>query len=253
MTMNRPDIQATLQDAIRLAQSGQRTEARRLLEHVIEADPKQELAWMWLATVSTSQDERIACLERVLTLNPGNPTAQDAYAQLTGQSFTSPVLPPSDAQRRKAVLVRGGLIVATMFVFLLIAIFVLAGQLVGDDDFSSRPAPTTRPVQVQSPTQPPPTRVVTPLPTRTPGPSPTPVWLAPPPTWTLAPTNTPAPSRTPAPSSTLYPTSEPFMGPYVKSATAEFVLTSDAGPATVEAVRTRAAITPTSTLTPEGE
>jgi hypothetical protein len=257
MTMSRSDIQTMLQDAITLAQSGQRTEARRLLKQIIEADPEQELAWMWLATVSTDRDERLACLERVLVLNPNNPTAQEAYAQITGHLFTpptpaeAPLLPPSGVQGNTAALVRGGLIVITMLVFLIIAAFVLARQFVDDDKTSSRPVPTLRPVQDRPTTQPSvlPTRTFTPLPTHTPGPSPTSIWNAPPPTWTQAATSTTAPSPTLAPSSTPHPTSALFIGPYAKSATAEFVQTSDAGPATVEAVRTQAAITPTRTLT----
>jgi hypothetical protein len=258
--MRRSELQAVLQDAITLAQSGQRTEARRLLEQVVEADPGQALAWMWLATVSTNRAERIGFLERALTLNPGSRTAQEAYAQLTGHPFAPPTAaaaPPADAQRDTAVLVRGGVIVITMLILLMAAAFVVAGQLVGDNKASSRPIPTLPAIQGQpsipegQPLLPNvlPTWTLTSLPTRTPGPSPTSIWNAPPPTWTQAATLTPVVTSTPAPSFTPYPTSQAFTGPYAQSATAAFALTSDAGPATVESVRTQAAITPTRTLT----
>lgn len=255
--MDQSDIQAILQDAIMLVQSGQRTEARRLLKQVIEADPDQELAWMWLATVSIDQQERVTCLKRVLALNPNNTTAREAYAKISGQPFTPPVsdetapLSPPDSQDHRVRLARAGLIIITMLGLLAVAVFVLAGQLDDDDDQpGSRPVPTRRPAQDQTTTPPDvsPTRTVTPRPTRTPGPSPTSIWDSPPPTWTEAATYTPAPSPTRAPSFTPYPTAAMFIGPYAKSATAEFVLTSDAGPATVAAVRTQAAITPTRTL-----
>jgi hypothetical protein len=260
--MRRSELQAALQDAITLAQSGQRTEARRLLEQVVELDPGQSVAWMWLATVSTNREERIGFLERALTIDPANTTAQEAYTQLTGQVFspanaagTAPGEPPRD----RVALVRGGLILITMLVLVIAAAFVLAGQIVGDNG-DKPPLPTLGPITPQpyrtrAPQQQPglpdilPTRTWTLLPTRTPGPSPTSIWNAPPPTWTQAATTTPVPTRTPAPSLTPYPTVEAMMGSYARSATARFVLTSDAGPATVEAVRTQAAITPTRTLT----
>jgi predicted Zn-dependent protease len=97
--MRPSELKAKLQEAITLAQAGQRTEARRLLNEVVEADPTQELAWMWLASVSTDREERIQFLERALTLNPDNPTTQQAYAQLTGHPFEPP--PPSTSESRR--------------------------------------------------------------------------------------------------------------------------------------------------------
>jgi hypothetical protein len=265
--MRRSELQAALQDAITLAQSGQRTEARRLLEQVVELDPGQSVAWMWLATVSTSRDERIAFLERALTIDPANATAQDAYTQLTGHVFSPAGAAPVEPPRDRAALVRGGLILITMLVLVIAAAFVVARQIVGDNSGNKPPLPTLRAVTAQpnvprqtQPAQQPglpgilPTPTWTALPTRTPGPSPTSIWNAPPPTWTQAATTTPAPTRTPAPSLTPYPTAEAVMGSYARSATARFVLTSDAGPATVEAVRTQAAITPMpGDVTPGGE
>ena len=87
--MRRSDVHAHLQEAIALAQAGQRTEARRLLTRVVEADPDLGLAWMWLATVSTDRAERVEYLERALALDPDNATAQEAYAQLTGNTIDS--------------------------------------------------------------------------------------------------------------------------------------------------------------------
>jgi hypothetical protein len=137
-----------------------------------------------------------------------------------------------------------------MLVLLIAAAFVLASQLV-EDDTPSRPIPTLRPIGDQPADLSVPdafaTVTRTPFPTRTPGPSPTSIWAAPPPTWTLPPDGSPAPTRTPAPSFTPLPTRETFLGPWAMSATAAYVQTSDAGPATVEYVQTQAAITPTRT------
>jgi len=248
--MHPSEIPAALQDAIMLAQTGQRSEARHLLEQIVEADPRQEMAWIWLATVATSREDRVTFLERALALNPANATAQNAYSQLTGRAFEAqPVT--SGALDSSRGLLRAGAIVITMLVLLIVAAFVLASQLVGDDDGSSRPIPTLRPIGDQ------PvdsgaadafaTITRTPFPTRTPGPSPTSIWAAPPATWTPPPAGSPVPTRTAAPSFTPLPTTETFLGPWALSATAAYVQTSDAGPATVEYVQTLSAITPTRT------
>lgn len=250
--MRQADIQTALQDAIRLAQSGQRTKARRLLEQVVRADPRQALAWMWLATVSTNRDERVGFLERALALNPDNPTAQEAYAQLTGRKFIPPpAAPAAAALGDRTVLLRGGAIIIVMLVFLGVAVLVIANQFGSSDREVRRPVSVPR--RTVAPSAPQvlvtPSPTLTPYPTYTPGPSPTSIWSVPLPTWTEVATETPAPTQTSGPSLTPFPTSETFIGSYALSATAAFVQTSDAGPATVEAVRTQAAITPTRTLT----
>ncbi len=244
--MHPSEIPAALQDAIMLAQNGQHTEARRLLEQIVEADPRQEMAWMWLASVATSRADRVTFLERALALNPANTTAQNAYLQLTGQAFAAPAAQPVMPDSSRGLL-RAAAIVITMLVLVIAAAFVLAGQLVEDDSGSSRPIPTLRPIgdQPAGALDVFPTITRTPFPTRTPGPSPTSIWAAPPPTWTPPPAGSPVPTRTPAPSFTPLPTAESFLGPWALSATAAYIQTSDAGPATVEYVQTQAAITPT--------
>ena len=113
-----------------LAQNGQHTEARRLLEQIVEADPRQEMAWMWLASVATSRADRVTFLERALALNPANATAQNAYIQLTGQAFAAPAAQPVMPDSSRGLL-RAGAIVVTMLVLLITAAFVLAGSLSG--------------------------------------------------------------------------------------------------------------------------
>ena len=65
-----------LRHAIELARSGKRDEARAALLRVVDEDPRNELAWMWLAgLVDTLEDKVIAC-ENVLTINPSNGKAR---------------------------------------------------------------------------------------------------------------------------------------------------------------------------------
>lgn len=215
--MSASDLHAKLQEAIMLAQAGQRAEARAMLRQIVEADPEQELAWLWLATVSTHRDERIGYLERALALNPHNPTSRQAYAQLTGRDYTPPAgEPPGKAGGRWQALTRDSSLSAANIIILMavaavgVAAIVIALNLRGESDDATQPtaAPlfvaateTLTPTSRFSPTP-----SHTPRPTSTPGPSPTSVWDNPPPTWTPVPTLTTAPSNTPLPTSTPLPT-----------------------------------------------
>ncbi len=76
------DIQQLLRTGIEAAQSGNKALARRLLAQVTEQAPDNELAWIWLASVAPSVDERRHCLERVLAINPDNERAQQALTKL---------------------------------------------------------------------------------------------------------------------------------------------------------------------------
>lgn len=203
-------IQAQLKQAIEMVQAGQSNAARHLLEEIVAVDPRQELAWMWLATVSADREERLRFLREVLMLNPRNSRAQDAYTQLAGEPFVPPDQPLSGeiaADEAGAIPERAGMrsFLPVLGVMIVVGIFAVVAFLVvlnpGDDEGGPTPIPsatfTARPTRGPTPTD---TR--TPFPTYTPGPSPTPLDWEAVPTWTLEPTITPAPTRTYLPSLT---------------------------------------------------
>lgn len=79
--------QATLQDVpvlvnlgCRLAELGHRAPARRLLVHATQLDPKHVTGWLWRAAVTDDPDQALACLHRVLALDPQNAKAQAGIA-----------------------------------------------------------------------------------------------------------------------------------------------------------------------------
>jgi hypothetical protein len=76
------NIQNQIRTAIQAAQSGNKGIARHILEEVIKEAPENEAAWMWLASVVDTPDERRACLQRVLEINPDNERAQQALSKL---------------------------------------------------------------------------------------------------------------------------------------------------------------------------
>lgn len=92
---NRSDLERKLQQGIDAARRGDRTAARDLLEEIIDADPNNELAWMWLASTVTTLSDRRDALEKVLEINPGNNRAREALRQL--ELRTNPTAGPTPA------------------------------------------------------------------------------------------------------------------------------------------------------------
>ena len=69
------DAKETLQNGIKAAQSGNRSQARILLTQAAELDPKSENAWLWLASISEYPEELLGFLQHVLDINPENERA----------------------------------------------------------------------------------------------------------------------------------------------------------------------------------
>ncbi len=79
------DAKRLLAQGMAAAKAGQRTQAYNLLLDAIELDQRNELAWLWLSTVTDNPDDQRICLENVITINPGNAEARDRLLKLQGQ------------------------------------------------------------------------------------------------------------------------------------------------------------------------
>src|SRR5215475_12638091 len=76
------DINSLLNAGIQAARAGNKAQARKYLEQVLEKEDNNEAAWMWLASVVDTPRERRICLENVLEINPNNVRAREALAAL---------------------------------------------------------------------------------------------------------------------------------------------------------------------------
>jgi hypothetical protein len=85
------DVETTLKQAVSAANAGRKEEARRLLEAVLDADDHNEQAWLWMGGVVDRDEERIICLENVLTINPNNEPARKGLAALRADPVPLPV------------------------------------------------------------------------------------------------------------------------------------------------------------------
>jgi len=84
------DVTTTLNQAITAARAGRKAEARRLLETLLAADERNEQAWLWMSGVVDSDEERIVCLENVLTINPSNERAGKGLASIKAPPTQTP-------------------------------------------------------------------------------------------------------------------------------------------------------------------
>jgi tetratricopeptide (TPR) repeat protein len=80
-----------LEQGISAALTGRRDEARALLAQVVEADDRNEQAWLWLSGLVEESEEIRTCLENVLHLNPDNVKAQQGLAWLEQRHGARPV------------------------------------------------------------------------------------------------------------------------------------------------------------------
>jgi CheY-like chemotaxis protein len=64
-----------LKAAVRIAQSGKKSEAKRIFLYVANSEPNNEAAWLWLASLSEYPEELLCFLKNALRINPNNQKA----------------------------------------------------------------------------------------------------------------------------------------------------------------------------------
>ncbi len=94
---------------IAAAKAGENDRARALLQQSIRLDPRNEAAWVWLASLARDQRERLFCFQKLLQINPQNETALQALAamniapeQLLGAARSAPQAPAQAAASQRA-------------------------------------------------------------------------------------------------------------------------------------------------------
>lgn len=88
-----------LQKAIQAARAGHNEEARNLLIQIVEDDPQNEMAWIWLSGLVDSLEDRIIACENVLTINPANQKVRRYLQELQHQQQSL----QADKNRKEAI------------------------------------------------------------------------------------------------------------------------------------------------------
>ena len=91
-----------LKEAVSAIKEGKKAHGKKLLIEVLQDDPKNEVAWLWMSTVLQDISQKEECLEKVLELNPNNQSAQKGLASLQKKRRLdspkpSPTPPPATA------------------------------------------------------------------------------------------------------------------------------------------------------------
>jgi hypothetical protein len=208
-TNNNSPLNKQLQAGIAAAKAGDKDTARQLLEGVLAADDRNELAWIWMASVVSTNRERRVCLENVLQINPTNERARQALNQLVSAVSTDDVpkvtapLDPTRLQQTRANptsnrnlwIVLGGFVAIVVVFSILSSLF---NPSVNVASITNTPIPPEQLALIVSPTPLPPPTATLPPPVFD---TAVPVTLPP----TFTPTATPTPLPTFTPSATPFP------------------------------------------------
>jgi hypothetical protein len=120
-----------LKQAIQLIKSGDSERARPLLIEKLKTDPKNDTAWVWLATLVETAELKQECLEEALKHNPHNEVARRALAAI-GQppaplpDQTGPVTFDAVEARPTRIPTRRRKVIRLALPILLLALIVIA-------------------------------------------------------------------------------------------------------------------------------
>ena len=76
------DTKSAFEQALLLAQGGDKKRARRILREVVQQEPHNEAAWLLFAEFAEAPEQKIAWLEHVLKINPDNVIAHERLTNL---------------------------------------------------------------------------------------------------------------------------------------------------------------------------
>lgn len=85
-----------LDQAVDLLKSGNKTEAKRLAQLIIEKDPKNERAWALYSATCIDLKEKTSVLEEYLKINPESHNAQNALIRLLKKQLETTVNPVTE-------------------------------------------------------------------------------------------------------------------------------------------------------------
>ena len=74
-----------LTQAIEYAKAGDKVKARQILTEIVQTEPNNETAWLWMSSVVEKKEQQTYCLQQALRINPNNQHATVGLSKLTSQ------------------------------------------------------------------------------------------------------------------------------------------------------------------------
>ena len=90
--LNTPNLEQLLQLGIQAARKGNKAGARVMFQQIIDADKTNDRAWLWMAAIADTSEDRRRYLNAVLRLNPEHPTALRELEKLNRKQVSSNTL-----------------------------------------------------------------------------------------------------------------------------------------------------------------
>jgi len=119
------NLQDLMRQGIEAAREGKKAQAKGFFQQVVDLDDKNEKAWMWLASVVETDEERRVCLSNALFINPNNERAQTAMAKLDARSQRAKQdeeVMPGISRRQLLIFGGGGVAVVILILLVFIAL-----------------------------------------------------------------------------------------------------------------------------------
>ena len=105
--MGKPELDALLRQAMNHVNAGDFSQGRSLLEQILEQDPHNAKAWVWLSGCVDDPHQRRICLQQALRADPKNQAALDGMKVLDGELFQASAPAPSLIESRLAAIGMG--------------------------------------------------------------------------------------------------------------------------------------------------
>ena len=105
--MDTSEAQEMLKQAMAAVNAGDTVQGRALIENVLESDPHNDLAWVWLSGCVEDPIQRRICLQQALKANPQNPAALDGMRVLDGELVPATSFAPTLLESRLAAIGMG--------------------------------------------------------------------------------------------------------------------------------------------------
>ena len=105
--MSAPEMEQLLERAITHINAGELDQGRALLEKILEQDPRNDRAWVWLSGCVEEPMQRRICLQQALSVNPDNQAALDGMRVLDGELVQAASGRPSLIESRLSAISMG--------------------------------------------------------------------------------------------------------------------------------------------------
>jgi hypothetical protein len=89
---NIPNLEQLMQLGILTARKGNKPNARVIFQQILDEDKQNERAWLWMAAIAETNEDRIRFLNTVLQISPNNQTALRELKRMQQKQVSSNTL-----------------------------------------------------------------------------------------------------------------------------------------------------------------